>query len=151
MFARQVRHWRDALRIVRPETVLRWHRAGLRLFWKAQSRAPSQEPRIAPGTIALVREMAASNRLWGADRIRGELLKVGITVAKRTIQRHMRQARPSPPRGQTWATSLRNHAKDIWACDFVQRTDVWFRPLFALVITKLGSRRIVHIGATRAP
>ena len=95
--------------------------------------------------------MAASNRLWGADRIRGELLKLGITVAKRTIQRHMRQARPSPHRGQTWATFLRNHAQDIWACDFVQLTDVWFRPLFALVVTELGSRRIVHVGVTRSP
>src|SRR5262245_41190407 len=63
----------------------------------------------------------------------------------------MRQARPSPPRGQPWATFLRNHAKDIWACDFVQLTDAWFRPLFAFVITELGSRRIVHVGATRAP
>ncbi len=95
--------------------------------------------------------MAASNRLWGADRIRGELRKLGIAVAKRTIQRHMRRARPSPPRGQTWATFRRNHAKEICACDFVQRTDVWFRPLFALVITALGSRRIVHVGVTRAP
>jgi putative transposase len=95
--------------------------------------------------------MAASNRLWGADRIRGELLKVGITVAKRTIQRHMRQTRPSPPREQTWTTFLRNHAKDIWACDFVQLTAAWFRPLFAFVVTELGSRRIVHVGVTRAP
>jgi putative transposase len=132
LLASRVKHWREALLIVRPETVLRWHRAGLRLFWKAKSRA-------------------TSNRLWGADRIRGELRKLGITVAKRTIQRHMRQARPSPPRGQTWATFLRNHAKDIWACDFVQLSDVWFRPIFAFVITELGSRRIVHVGATRAP
>src|SRR4051794_19882458 len=124
---------------------------GLRHFWKAKSRATSQEPRIAPETIALIQEMAASNRLWGADRIRGELRKLGITVAKRTIQRHMRQARPSPPRGQTWATFLRNHAQDIWACDFVRLSDVWFQPLFAFVITELGSRRIVHAGATRAP
>jgi hypothetical protein len=63
----------------------------------------------------------------------------------------MRQARPSPPRGQTWATFLRIHAKDLWACDFVQLSDVWFRPLCAFVITDLGSRRIVHVGAARAP
>lgn len=101
VLASKVRHWREALLIIRPETVLRWHRAGLRLFWRAKSRAKRQEPRIAPETIALIKELAASNRLWGADRIRGELRKLGITVAKRTIQRHMRQARPSPPRGQT--------------------------------------------------
>ncbi len=151
VLASKVRHWREALHIIRPATVLRWHRAGLRLFWKAKSRATSQEPRIPPETIALIKEMAAGNRLWGADRIRGELLKLGITVAKRTVQRHMRQACPSPPRGQTWGTFLRNHASDIWACDFVQLSDVWFRPLFALVITELGSRRIVHVGVTRAP
>jgi putative transposase len=79
------------------------------------------------------------------------LLKLGIAVAKRTIQRHMRQARPSPPRGRTWGTFIRNHARDIWACDFVQLSDVWFRPLFAFVITALGSRRIVHVGVTRSP
>jgi putative transposase len=151
VLASKVQRWREALLPIRPGTVLRWHRAGLRIFWKAKSRASSQEPRIAPGTIALIKELAANNRLWGADRIRGELLKLGITVAKRTIQRHMRQARPSPPRGQTWATFLRNHAQDIWACDFVQLTDVWFRPLFAFVVTELGSRRIVHVGVTRVP
>jgi len=114
VLASKVQHRREALLIIRPETVLRWHRAGLRLLWQAKSRATSQEPRISAETIALVQEMAASNRLWGADRIRGELLKLGITVAKRTIQRHMRQARPSPPRGQSWATFLRNHAAETW-------------------------------------
>jgi putative transposase len=72
VLASRVQHWREALLIVRPETVLRWHRAGLRLFWRAKSRATSQEPRVAVETIALIKEMAASNRLWGADRIRGE-------------------------------------------------------------------------------
>ena len=95
--------------------------------------------------------MAADNRLWGAERIRGELLKVGIKVAKRTVQRYMRQARPPRPHGQTWTTFLRNHAHDIWACDFLQLTDIFFRPLFAFVITELGSRRIVHVGVTRSP
>ncbi len=113
-----------------------------------------------------IKEMAANNHLWGAERIRGELLKVGIKGAerirgellkvgikgaKRTIQRYMRQARPSRPHGQTWATFLRNHAKEIWACDFLQIHDLFFRPLFAFIITELGSRRIVHIGVTRAP
>ena len=95
--------------------------------------------------------MATNNRLWGAERIRGELLKVGIKVAKRTVQRYMRQARPSRPHGQTWATFLHNHANDIWACDFLQVHDVFFRPLFAFFITELGSRRIVHVGVTRSP
>ncbi|MDP9311672.1 MAG: integrase, partial [Chloroflexota bacterium] len=82
--------------------------------------------------------------------IQGKLLKVGITVAKRTVQRYMRQARPPRPHGHTWATFLRNHASDIWACDFLQRHDLCFRPLFAFIITELGSRRIMHVGVTRA-
>src|SRR5918997_4778 len=95
--------------------------------------------------------MAGNNRLWGAERIRGELLKVDIKVAKRTVQRYMRQARPPRPHGQTWATFLQNHAKDIWACDFLQVHDLFFRPLFAFFITDLSSRRVVHIGVTRSP
>ncbi len=78
--------------------------------------------------------MATKNRLWGAERIRGELLKLGIYVCKRTIQKYIRQVRTLPPRGQKWATFLRNHATDIWACDFLQVTDLFFRPLFAFFI-----------------
>ena len=79
------------------------------------------------------------------------MVKVGIKVAKRTVQRYMRQARPPRPHSQTWATFLRNHANAIWACDFLQVTDLCFRPLFAFIITELGSRRIVHVGVTRSP
>ncbi len=151
LLASRVRTWKDALVIVKPETVLRWHRQGFRLFWKRKSRATSLDPKITVETITLIKEMAADNRLWGAERIRGELLKVGIKVAKRTVQRYMQHARPPRPHGQTWSTFLRNHAKDIWACDFLQITDVFFRPHFAFVITELGSRRIVHMGVTRSP
>jgi len=89
--------------------------------------------------------------LWGAERIRGELLKLGIRVGKRTVQRHMRSERSPRGRGQTWATFLRNHADDIWACDFLPVIDLRFRALFAFFIVDLGSRRVVHIGVTRHP
>jgi len=75
--------------------------------------------------------MATKNRLWGAERIRGELLKLGIHVCKRTIQKYMRQVRTPQPRGQKWSTFLRNHAAQIWACDFLQVKDLFFRTLFA--------------------
>jgi putative transposase len=117
LLARMVRTWKQALFIVQPETLLRWHRQGFKLFWKYKSRAASLKPRISQETVALIQEMARDNRLWGAERIRGELLKLGIRVCKRTIQKYMRQVRPVRPRGQTWATFLQNHAKDIWACD----------------------------------
>jgi len=91
LLARLLPRWRDALLLVQPETVLRWHRAGFRLFWRRKSRsAGSREPRLAPDVIALIKRMAAESRLWGAERIRGELLKLGIRVAKRTVQRYMR-------------------------------------------------------------
>jgi hypothetical protein len=81
--------------------------------------------------------MAANNRFWGAERIRGELLKLGIRVSKRTIQKYMKQIRPTRTRGQAWKTFLRNHAAEIWACDFLQVTDLFFRPLFAFFIIEL--------------
>ena len=94
--------------------------------------------------------MAAENRLWGAERIRGELLKLGIQVAKRTVQRYMRERRsPAPPRGQSWQTFLHNHT--VWACDFLQTYDVWFRPVFAFLIVDINTKQVVHVGVTRHP
>ena len=91
------------------------------------------------------------NRLWGAERIRGELLKLGIHVCKRTIQKYMRRVRTPQPRGQKWSTFLHNHAAAIWSCDFLQVTDLFFRPLFAFFLIELKSRRVIHVGVTRSP
>ncbi len=153
LLARLVRRWRAVLLIVQPDTLLRWHRQGFRLVWRARSAAGSKRPQVAAETVALIQRLAAENRLWGAERIRGELLKLGIRVGKRTVQRHMRAARPprAPGRGQTWATFVRNHDGAIWACDFLQIVDLGFRSLFAFVIVELGSRRVVHTGVTRHP
>ena len=87
LLARMVRTWKQALFIVQPDTLLRWHRQGFQLDWKYTSRAASPKPRISPGTVALIKEMAANNQLWGAERIRGELLKLGLCVCTRTIQK----------------------------------------------------------------
>ena len=84
--------------------------------------------------------MALNNRLWGAERIRGELLKLGIRVSKRTIQKYMRQERARPT-SQTWSTFLHNHAQEIWACDFLPVTDLFFRSLFAFFIIELKSEK----------
>jgi hypothetical protein len=104
-----VRTWKQALFLVQPETLLRWHRELFRLFWKHKSQERSSNPRLSCETITLIQEMAADNRLWGAERIRGELLKLDIRVSKRTIQKYMKQVRPQRARGQTWKTFLRNH------------------------------------------
>ena len=141
LLASAVRTWKQALFIVRPETLLRWHRQGFQLYWKYKSRASLSKPKIAAETVALIKEMARDNRLWGAERIRGELLKLGIHVCKRTIQKYMRNARKPRSRGQSWATFLRNHAGQIWACDFLHVTDLCFRSLFAFFIIELKSRK----------
>jgi transposase InsO family protein len=99
----------------------------------------------------LIKEMTTNNRLWGAERIRGELLKLGLRVSKRTIQKYMQHVRPKRPGGQTWMTFLRHHAAEVWACDFLQVTDLFFRPLFAFFIVELQSRKVMHINVTHAP
>ncbi len=151
LLARMVRTWKLALFIVQPETLLRWHRQGFKLFWKYKSRAASLKPRISQETVALIKEMAKDNRLWGSERIRGELLKLDIHVSKRTIQKYMRQVRGTRPRGQTWRTFFRTHAQQIWACDFLPVTDLFFRSLSAFFIIELHSRRVIHVGVTRSP
>jgi hypothetical protein len=92
--------------------------------------------------------MAAENPPWGAERIRGGLGKLGISVAKRIIQTYLRGNHVPRPRGQSWATFLHNHAAEIWACVFLPVTDLLFRPLFASFAIELATRRVVHVGAT---
>jgi hypothetical protein len=101
----------------RKTTLLRWHRQGFKLSWKYQSRAASAKPKISAETVALIKEMARNNWLWEAERMRGELLKLGLHVCKRTIQKCMRLVRAAGPRGQKWSTFLHTHAEQIWACD----------------------------------
>ena len=151
LLARVVRTWKQALFIVQPETLLRWHRESFHLFWKRRSKATSHKPKVAAETVVLIKEMAAKNWLWGAERIRGELLKLGIRVSKRTIQKYMRHVRKPGRGGQSWSTFLRNHAKEIWACDFLQVTDLLFCSLFAFFIIELRSRKVIHVGVTRFP
>jgi putative transposase len=153
LLASRLRTWRHALLLVQPDTLLRWHRQLFRWHWRRTSRAtsPAHRPPLPPDTIALIREMAAANRLWGAERIRGELLKLDIRVAKSTIQRYLRDSQLPRRSNQSWATFLRNHAPEIWACDFLPLTDLLFRPLYAFFVVALGSRRVVHVAVTRHP
>ncbi len=99
----------------------------------------------------MIQQMAKDNRLWGAERIRGELLKLGIHVCKRTIQKYIRPVRTTRQRGQTWRTFLQTRAQQIWACDFLPVTDLFFRSLFGFFIVELHSRRVIHVGVTRSP
>ncbi len=153
LLASRVRAWRQALLLVQPDTLLRWHRQLFRGFWRRQSRATStaRRAKVSAETIALIRAMAAANRLWGAERIRGELLKLDVRVAKWTVQQYMRDVRPPQRAGQGWSTFLRNHAGEIWACDFLPVTDLLFRPLYAFFVIAHESRHVFHVGVTRHP
>jgi putative transposase len=128
LLARCTRFWKQAVLVVQPETVLRWHRDLFRFYWRWKSRKKTRKSKIASEIVGLIREMAENNRLWGAERIQDELLKLGIKVSKRTIQKYMPKGRKSRSTGQTWATFLKNHVQDIWACDFTVANDWLFRP-----------------------
>ena len=147
--ARLTKYWHQALHIVQPDTLLRWHRDLFRLYWRRKSKNHRSTPRISPETIQLIQQMAQENRLWGAERIRGELLKLGIKVSKRTIQRYLPKKRKKS--NQTWATFLKNHAAEIWACDFTVVHDLFFRPTYVFIIIELHTRRILHTAVTLSP
>jgi transposase InsO family protein len=148
--SRFTRFWDSALHIIKPDTLLRWHRDLFKRYWRWKSKPKERKPRIPRETIDLIKQMAVENLGWGAKRIVGELLKLGIVVHKRTVKKYMRQARKKKP-GQTWATFLRNHAKDIWACDYTIVHNLLFRPIHIFVIIHHQTRRIVHAAVTTSP
>ena len=139
----------NAVTIVQPETVIRWHRTGFRLYWRWKSRSRGGRPKI-PGEIRLlIREMSLANRLWGAPRIHGELLKLGIEVAQSTVAKYM--ARSGRGRSQTWKTFVRNHSAGIGAMDFLVVPTVGFKLLFVLVILRHQRRRLLSLSVTAHP
>jgi hypothetical protein len=140
--------WRQAIHIVQPDTLLRWHRELFQLYWRRKSQG---KPKIAAETIALIREMAKENQLWGAERIRGELLKLGIEVSKRSIQKYMPKDRKEHSSSQRWATFLKNQAGNTWSCDFTVVNDWLFRQWYIFVVLELKTRRIIHTGVTKYP
>jgi len=142
--------WRQALVIVTPDTVLRWQRRRFREYWVRLSRRPSGgRPPLNAEIVALVRKMATANPLWGAPRIHGELLKLGIDVAERTVSRVMPKRRPEP--SQTWRTFLANHIADLVSIDFFTVPTARLRVLFVLVILAHHRRRVVHFNVTEHP
>jgi hypothetical protein len=142
--------WRQALVIVSPDTVLRWQRRRFREYWThLSSRHSGGRPRISAQIAALVRKMAAANPLWGAPRIHGELLKLGIDIAERTVSRLMTKRRPEP--SQTWRTFLANHITDSVSIDLFTVPTARLRILFVLVVLAHHRRRVVHSNVTEHP
>jgi putative transposase len=142
--------WRRALVIVSPNTVLRWQRRRFREYWTHPSnRSRGGRPRVDAEIAALVRKMAAANPLWGAPRIHGELLKLGIQVAERTVSRLMPTRPPEP--SQTWRAFLANHVRDLVSIDFLTVPTARLRVLFVLVVLAHHRRRAVHFNVTEHP
>ena len=139
----------SAVVIVQPETVVRWHREGFRLYWRWKSRARGGRPRIRRDLRDLIREMSRANPLWGAPRIHGELLKLGIEVAPSTVAKYMARCRRPP--SQSWKTFLHNHAAGIAAMDLFVVPTIDFRLLYILVILGHHRRRILSFGVTSHP
>jgi len=144
-------NWRDALVVVQPQTLVRWHRQGFRLFWRWKSR-PGRPP-IPIELRQLIREMAMSNPSWGEERIANELLlKLGIRVSPRTVRKYMQLHPWEQPRGdQRWSTFVRNHASAILACDFCVVVTATFRLLYVFIVIEHQTRRIVHCNVTAHP
>jgi putative transposase len=141
--------WRQSLHLVRPETVVGWHRAGFKRYWTWKSRRRSGRPMISRELRDLIRRMSYDNPLWGAPRIHGELLKLGVTVSQATVSKYM--LRPRRPPSQAWRTFLKNHAKDLIALDFFTVPTATFRVLFVLVMLTHSRRRLVHFNVTEHP
>ncbi|MGB5182814.1 MAG: integrase core domain-containing protein [Xanthobacteraceae bacterium] len=135
--------------VIRPETLVRWHRAGFRRYWSWKSRPFGGRPQISAELRALIRRMSIENPLWGAPRIHGELLKLGFEVAQSSVAKYMVK-RGGPP-GQGWRTFLRNHAPDIAAMDLFVVPTIGFNLLYAFVIVRLDRRDLVWTNVTTNP
>jgi transposase InsO family protein len=141
--------WRPCLMIVKPETVVCWHREGFKLYWRWKSRKKTGRPKTEAEIRKLIRQMARQNPLWGAPRIQAELALLGITVAESTVAKYM--SRVPKPLSQTWRTFLENHVGDITAIDFFVVATASFRLLHCFLVLRHDRRRVVHLNVTPHP
>jgi transposase InsO family protein len=139
----------EALTIIRPETLVRWHRVGFRFYWCWKSRTRGGRPQIETDLRGLIRRMSIENPLWGAPRIHGELLKLGFEVAQSSVAKYMVKRRGPPSQG--WRTFLRNHAPDVAAMDLFVVPTIGFDLLYAFIIVRLDRRNLVWINVTTNP
>jgi putative transposase len=147
----KLRHnWRNMLVIVKPETVIGWHQKGFRLFWKIKCRNGKRgRPKISIEVRNLIRKISTENPTWGSPRIEGELSKLGYTVRKSTVEKYM--VKKPKPLSPTWRTFLKNHAKDIVACDFFTVPTITFSTLYVFFFIEHTRRKIVHFNISTSP
>jgi transposase InsO family protein len=142
--------WKGSLLIVKPETVVRWHQRGFKLYWRWKSRSALGRPAIPHAQINLIRQMAADNPRWGAPRIHGELLKLGFDISESTVLRYMPR-KPSRTTRQRWKTFLKNHSSEIISLDFFVVPTITFKLLHVLVFLSHDRRKVVHFNVTAHP
>jgi hypothetical protein len=135
------------LAIAQPDTVIRWHRAGFRAYWRRKSRARAGRPTVSAEIRRLIYDMSLANPLWGAPRIHGELLKLGIEIGQTSVAKYMARRRRPPSKG--WRTFLHNHADGIAAMDLFVVPTISFRLLYGLLILRHDRRRILWLGGKR--
>ena len=143
-------HWRDTLVIVKPATVIRWHRRGFRLYWRSISKRGPGRPPIPAELQTLIRRLASENN-WRARKIHAELKKLGFTVGLATVSRYLPKRAPDPGKQQRWVTFLRNHKDGIAAMDLLVVPTVGFRLLYAWFVISHDRREILHFGVTAHP
>jgi hypothetical protein len=144
--------WKSPLILVQPETVIRWHRKGFKLFWTFKSRKKkSGRPPIDFKTRELIKDMALANPFWGAPRIHGELLKLGFDISERTISSILKKTRPAKPPSQTWCTFLKNHMHNTYSIDFFTVPTATFKVLYVFLILWNDRRTVVHFNVTLNP
>ncbi len=142
--------WRFAHAVVKPETVIAWHREGFRLYWTGKSRhGQSGRPELAKGTRELLRRMSLANPLWGAPSIHGELFKLGIDVSQATVAKY--RVRQHKPPSQTWRALLRNHVEPLVSTDFFVAPTASFPVFFVFVVLAHHRRRVIHFHVTAHP
>jgi putative transposase len=143
--------WASVLVVVKPETVVSWHRAGFRGYWRFLSRRRRGRPKITPELRDLIRSMAAENPTWGAPRIHGELLKLGFEISESTVSRYHAHGTSRPDSAQRWLTFLKNHCEAIAAMDFFTVPTATFRILYGFFVISHGRRKILHFNVTEHP
>ena len=145
--------WSRSLVIVKPDTVVAWHRQGFKVLWRRKSRSREiGRPRIPREHINFIRRMSGDQPKWGEDKIAEELAaKFGVDHSPSTIRNYMTPRSHGPRRQQTWRTFIRNHGKEVWSCDFLTQHTAFFAVAYIFVIMEIGSRRIVHVNVTSNP
>jgi putative transposase len=149
-FSKLFGKWKSALLVVKPATVIGWHKKGFKLYWKRKSRRVGR-PVIDWSLIKLIRKMQKENHTWSSQRIQGELAKLGLTVCENTVAKYMQKPKSDDGKRQRWLTFLRNHAKHIVGIDFFVARTIFFKAIYVFIAISHDRRKILHLGVSANP